>query len=147
MSSVSLTSQVWCCSHPKINGENAARAQSARIFDPSLNLVSNIYKNANDTYFGRPSVYQAANGTNGLRTLGYAGLNPTNWIGLETGLRQVAFVENVPTLAGANQSASWGMFNGSDAYVNTPQQNNCYGQLTAVDHQRYLAALYNQYRQ
>ena len=163
MSTVSLTAQVWSCAHPKINGENAARAQSARTFDPALNTVSGIIKDANDAYSGRPSYHQAANGTNGLYGLGYAGLNPTDWLSLETGLRQVEFRSNMPhtkfydTIEGANRSAwlsqkvgtggACALYNGPDAYVNTPYQSNQQGQtMTSVDHQKYLTALYSEYR-
>lgn len=164
MSTVSLTAQVWSCAHPKINGENAARAQSARTFDTGLNTVSHIIKPANDPYSGRPSFHQASNGTNGLYGLGYAGLNPTSWIALETGLRQVAFQANMPntsfydTIEGANRAAwpiqkagsagtACGVFNGPDAYTSTPYQSNQQGQtLTSVDRQKYLNALYNEYR-
>lgn len=163
MSGVSLTSQVWSCAHPKINGENAARAQSARSFDTGLNVVSHIVKPANDPYSGRPAHHQTSNGTNGLYGLGYAGMNPTSWIALETGLRQVAFQANVPTttfydtIAGANRAAftsqkagssgaTCGMFNGPDAYTSTPYQSNANGQtLTSVDRQNYLNALYQEY--
>lgn len=162
MSSVSLTSQVWSCAHPKINGENAIRAQSARIFDNSLNSVSNITKDANDAFSGRPSHHQAANGTYGLNGLGYAGLNPSSWIGLETGLRQVEFHSNLPntsfydTLNGANRS-NWpaqkvgssggncAVFNGPTAYTNTPM-NNASQSMTSADHQKYMSALYQEYR-
>lgn len=146
MSTVSLTSQVWSCAHPKINGENAGRAQSMRTFDTSLNTVSNMYKDANDAYSGRPSFHNAANGTNGLYGLGYAGLNPTSWIALETGLRQVEFQSTLPnttfydTLEGANRAAwpsqkagssgaACGVYNGPDAYTNTPAYSNSNGQL------------------
>ena len=163
MSGVSLTAQVWSCSHPKINGENADRAQSARTFDPSLNQVSNIVKPANDPYSGRPSYHQASNGTNGLYNLGYAGLNPTDWMALETGLRQVEFQANMPnttfydTIEGANRSAftaqkagaSGGMcqmFNGPNTYESTPVQNNFHGQmLTAPARQKYMNALHQEY--
>jgi hypothetical protein len=165
MSGVSLTAQVWSCAHPKINGENAARAQSMRTFDPSLNTVSHIIKDANDAYSGRPSYHQAANGTNGLYGLGYAGLNPTSWLALETGLRQVAFQANMPntgfydTLEGANRAnwiyqkvgasgANCDVYNGPTAYTNTPYSSNQNGQtMTSADHQKYLNALYQEYRQ
>lgn len=164
MSTVSLTSQVWSCSHPKINGENAARAQSARFFDPALNVVSHVIKDANDAYSGRPSYHQAANGTNGLYGLGYAGLQPTDWMALETGLRQVEFQANMPhtkfydTIEGANRAAwisqkagtsgaACALYNGPDAYTSTPFQSNQNGQsLTSPDHQKYLSALYQEYR-
>jgi len=164
MSGVSLTAQVWSCAHPKINGENAARAQSARTFDPALNTVSHIIRPANDPYSGRPSVLSAANGTNGLYGLGYAGLNPSSWMTLETGLRQVEFQANVPntsfydTIAGANRSvwpaqkvgsggAQCAMYNGPEAYTSTPFQTNQRGQpMTSADHQKYMSALYQEYR-
>jgi hypothetical protein len=164
MSGVSLTAQVWSCAHPKINGENAARAQSARTFDPSLNTVSHIVRPANDPYSGRPSVLSAANGTNGLYGLGYAGLNPSSWMALETGLRQVEFQANMPntkfydTMDGANRAAwpsqkagssggSCAMYNGPDAYTSTPYQSNQHGQtLTQPDYQKYMSALYQEYR-
>ena len=164
MSTVSLTSQVWSCAHPKINGENAARAQSARTFDPALNAPSHIVRPANDPYSGRPSYQSAANGTDGLYGLGYAGLNPTSWMALETGLRQVEFQANVPhttfydTIEGANRSAwpaqkagasgaTCAMMNGPSAYTNTPYQSNNNGQtLTSADRQKYMSALYNEYR-
>jgi len=163
MSTVSLTSQVWSCAHPKINGENAIRAQSARIFDPALNTVSHIVRPANDPYSGRPSFQSAANGTYGLNTLGFSGLNPSAFMALETGLSQVEFQANVPntkfydTIEGANRSAwpaqragagaSCSMYNGPDSYTSTPYQNNQQGQsLTSVDRQAYLNALYQTYR-
>ena len=164
MSTVSLTAQVWSCAHPKINGENATRAQSARTFDTGLNTASHIIKPANDAYSGRPAYHQTANGTYGLSTLGYAGLNPSSWMLLETGLRQVAFQANMPntsfydTIEGANRAAwpiqkagsagtACGVFNGPDAYTSTPYQSNQHGQtLTSVDRQNYLNALYNEYR-
>lgn len=164
MSTVSLTSQVWSCAHPKINGENASRAQSMRTFDPSLNIVSGVIKDANDAYSGRPSYHQAANGTNGLYGLGYAGLNPTPWIGFETGLRQVEFQANMPntafydTIEGANRSfwphqkvgasgTACDVYNGPQAYTNTPFMSNQQGQtITSADHQKYLNALYQEYR-
>jgi len=163
MAGVSLTSQVWSCAHPKINGENATRAQSARSFDPSLNIASNVVKDANDAYSGRPSYHQAANGTNGLYGLGYAGLNPSSWITLETGLRQVEFQANVPnttfydTIEGANRSqwlsqragagAACGVYNGPTAYTNTPYFSNANGQtMTSADRSKYMAALYDEYR-
>ena len=162
MSTVSLTSQVWSCAHPKINGENATRAQSARTLDPSLNTVSNVIKPANDAFSGRPSYHQAANGTNGLYTLGYAGLNPSSWMALETGLRQVEFQSNLPntsfydTIEGANRSVwpsqragsgtACGMFDGPTSYTSTPMQSNNQGKtLTSVDHAKYMSALYNEY--
>jgi hypothetical protein len=164
MSGVSLTSQVYSCAHPKINGENAARAQSARTFDPSLNVVGNIIKDANDPYSGRPSSHNAANGTNGLNNLGYAGMNPTSWMALETGLRQVEFQSQMPntkfydTIQGANRAAwtsqragsggACAVYNGPAAYTSTPYSSNQGGQtLTSVDQQNYLKALYNQYRE
>ena len=165
MSGVSLTSQVWSCAHPKINGENAARAQSARFFDPALNTVSGILKPANDAYSGRPSPHNAANGTYGVSSLGYAGLNPSSFMALETGLRQVSFQSTMPnttfydTLEGANRSAFpaqkagstgglCGVYNGPDSYTSTPNMSNQQGQmLTSVDQQNYLKALYNTYRQ
>lgn len=163
MSGISLTSQIWSCAHPKINGENAARAQSARFFDSSLNSVSNIIKPANDAYSGRPSYHNAANGTDGLTSLGYAGLNPSAYMALETGLRQVEFQSNTPnttfydTIAGANRSAfpsqragssgaTCAMYNGPTAYTNTPYQSNNQGQtMTSVDHANYMSALYQEY--
>ena len=163
MSGVSLTSQVWSCAHPKINGENAARAQSARTFDTALNVVSHIVKPANDAYSGRPSYHQAANGTDGLYGLGYAGMNPSGWLALETGLRQVEFQANMPnttfydTIEGANRSdwpsqktgstgGTCAMYNGPTAYTNTPYQSNSNGQtMTSVDRQKYLNALYQEY--
>lgn len=164
MSTVSLTSQLWRCSNPKVNDENAARAQSARTFDTALNSVSHILKDANDAYSGRPSYHQAANGTNGLYGLGYAGLNPSSWIALETGLRQVEFQSQIPnttfydTIEGANRSqftaqrvgkpgGLCGVSNGPTAYTNTPFMSNQNGQtLTSADHQKYLSALYQEYR-
>jgi hypothetical protein len=164
MSTVSLTSQIWSCAHPKINGENAARAQSARTFDPALNVVSHIVKPANDAYSGRPSYHQAANGTEGLESLGYAGLNPTSWVALETGLRQVEFQANVPhtsfydTIAGADRAAwpsqkvgssgaTCALYGGPDSYTSTPYVSNQHGQtMTSADHQKYLSALYQEYR-
>lgn len=163
MSSVSLTSQVWSCAHPKINGENASRAQSARIFDNSLNTVSGIIRPANDPYSGRPSHLSAANGMAGISSLGYAGLNPSSWMALETGLRQVEFQANAPntsfydTVAGANRAAwpsqkvgssgaACAMYNGPDSYTSTPQMNNHHGQtMTAPDRQKYMSALYQEY--
>jgi len=163
MSDVSLTAQVWSCAHPKINGEHAERVQSARTFDTQLNLASGIYKDANDAYSGRPSYHNAANGTNGLYSLGYAGLNPTAFINLENDLRQVEYLSTVPntsfydTLEGANRAA-WtsqragssggmcGMYNGPDAYVNVPVQNPQPMGLNSVQRKNYLAALYSQYR-
>jgi len=162
MSTVSLTSQVWSCAHPKINGENAARAQSMRTFDPALNSVSHIVKDANDAYSGRPSYHQAANGTHGLSGLGYAGLNPTSWLALETGLRQVEFQANLPntgfydTLEGANR-ANWvaqkvgssgggcAVYNGPTTYTNTPFMNNGQGNMNPADQQRYMNVLYGAY--
>ena len=164
MSTVSLTSQVWSCAHPKINGENAARAQSARTFDNALNTVSHIIRPANDPYSGRPSHLSAANGTNGLYGLGYAGLNPTSWLALETGLRQVEFQANMPnttfydTIEGANRAAfpsqkagasgtTCSMYNGPDSYTSTPYFSNSNGQtMTSADRQKYMSALYQEYR-
>ena len=166
MSGVSLTSQIWSCAHAKVNGENAQRAQSARFFDPALNTVSHIVKPANDAYSGRPSYHNAANGTDGLYSLGYAGLNPTSFMTLETGLRQVAFQSVLPnttfydTIEGANRSdflsqkagASGGLcgvYNGAQSYESTPYMSNMNGQMltsTAVDNNRYMSALYNEYR-
>jgi hypothetical protein len=163
MSGVSLTSQVWSCSHPKINGENASRAQSARFFDPALNSVSHIVKSANDAYSGRPSYHNAANGTDGISGLGYAGLNPSSFMTLETGLRQVAFQSTLPnttfydTIEGANRSnftsqragssgGTCGVFSGPEAYTSTPFVSNQNGQLMSAENQRYMSALYNEYR-
>lgn len=162
MSTVSLTSQVWSCAHPKINGENATRAQSARTFDPSLNVVSNVLRPANDPYSGRPSQLSAANGTDGLYTLGYAGLNPSSWMALETGLRQVEFQANEPntkfydTISGADRAAwpaqkvgsggACAMYNGPTSYTSTPYVNNQQGSLTAPQQQKYMSALYQEYR-
>lgn len=163
MSGVSLTSQVWSCAHPKIDGANAERAFSARIFDPALNVPSFTVKHANDAYSGRPSYHNAANGTYGLYSLGYAGLNPSSWIALETGLRQVEFQENMPntgfydTLEGTNRSywphqkvgasgTNCDVYNGPTSYTSTPVFSNQMGQtLTSVDHQRYMSALYSEY--
>ena len=163
MSTVSLTSQIYSCAHPQVNGENADRMQSARIFDNALNIPSGVIKDANDAYSGRPSFHNAANGTNGLAGLGYAGLNPSSYMALETGLRQVEFQAHTPnttfydTIEGANRS-NWyaqkvgasggtcGLYNGPDAYTNTPSYSNCGGQPTTVDRKRYLDALYQEYR-
>jgi hypothetical protein len=164
MSGVSLTSQVWSCAHPKINGENAARAQSARTFDPALNTVSHIVRPANDPYSGRPSVLSAMNGSSGLYGYGYAGLNPSSFMTLETGLRQVEFQANTPntkfydTIDGANRSAwlsqkagasggACSVYNGPDSYTSTPLMSNQQGQiLTQPDYQKYMNALYKEYR-
>lgn len=161
--SVSLTSQVWSCAHPKVNGENASRAQSVRFLDSGYNLASNIIRPANDPYSGRPSYLNAANGMNGLSGLGMAGLNPSSWMALETGLRQVEFQSArdgttfYDTLEGANRSnfmsqkvgssgGMCGVYNGPTAYENTPLQNNNQGQtLTAPQRQAYMKALYNYY--
>ncbi len=163
MSTVSLTSQIWSCAHPKINGENAARAQSQRTFDPALNVVSGVVRPANDPYSGRPSHLSAANGTDGLYGLGYAGLNPTSWMALETGLRQVEFHANMPntkfydTIEGADRAAwpaqkvgspggACAMYNGPTSYTSTPYTSNANGTLTAPQHQTYMNALYQEYR-
>lgn len=162
MSTVSLTSQVWSCSHPKVNGENAARAQSARIFDPALNTVSGIQRTANDPYSGRPSQLSAVNGSAGLTSLGYAGLNPSSWMALETGLRQVEFQANMPNTKfydtlGANRAAwpsqkagsagaACSMYNGPDSYTSTPYASSAGNTLTAPQQQAYMNALYQEYR-
>jgi hypothetical protein len=161
MSTVSLTSQVWSCAHPKINGENAARAQSARRFDPALNVVSGIVRPANDAYSGRPSHLSAANGTYGLQGLGFAGLDPTSWMALETGLRQVEFQANMPntkfydTIEGADRAAwpaqkvgsggACAMYGGPGSYTSTPYTSNAHGTLTAPQQQKYMNALYQEY--
>lgn len=163
MSGVSLTSQIWSCAHPKVNGDQAARAQSTRTFDPRLNSASMIYKNANDAYSGRPSVHSAANGTYGIQGLGYAGLNPTDFIRLETGLRQVEFVSErhntafYDTIEGANRtnwpaqrtSATCQVVGGPESYTNAPTLDGGCGNgvgMTAVDRKKYLDALYTYYK-
>jgi hypothetical protein len=165
MSTPSIRASTYSCAHPLINGENAARLQSARTFDPALNIVSNATRSANDHHAGRPA---PLNSDNGLGTYGskagFAGLNPSDWILLTSGLRQVEFREHYPnttfydTIGGANRS-NWlsqfagksgttcAVFNGPDSYTSAPQQNNCLGQPTSVDRRNYLRALNQVYRQ
>jgi len=162
MSTPSIHSTVYSCAWPKITGENADRMQSARTFTPALNTPSNIYRSANENAAGRPAHPNSDNGTNGLATLGYAGLNPTDYIGLESSLRQVEWRDAAPstsfydTMEGANR-ANWpnqfagtagsacAVYNGPDSYSNTPQNSNRNGQMTSVDRQRYLSALHREY--
>lgn len=161
--STSVTSSTYSCAHPLVNGEHAARMQSARTFDPSLNAVSNMHRSANDNHAGRPAPLNSDNGSDNTLD-GFAGLNPSSYIMLETGLRQVEFHEHYPhttfydTIAGANRS-NWysqfagktgttcGVMNGPSSYTSTPNQSNSHGQPTSVDRKRYLAALNNHYRQ
>ena len=163
MSTPSIRSSVYSCSHPLVNGSNADRNQSARIFDPSLNLVSNIYRSANENHAGRPAPLNSDNGSD--NTLGgFSGLNPSSIIFLETGLRQVEFQSAYPnttfydTFDGANRSnfysqkagKSGGMCQlsgGPESYTSAPTQNNCLGQPTSVDRANYLRALNSVYRQ
>jgi len=164
MSTPSIRASTYSCSHPLINGENAARAQSARFFDPALNVVSNTFREANDHAFGRPAPLNSDNGSDNTLS-GFAGMNPSDYILLETGLRQVEFQQNYPnttfydTIGGANRSNFYSQFagktgttcsvmNGPNSYENTPVQNNYNGQMaTSVDRQRYMAALNKAYRQ
>jgi len=165
MSDVSIRASTYSCSHPLVNGSQAERLQSARTFEPSLNVPSNVYKDANDPFSGRPSDHNAANGQYGLNG-GRAGLNPQSFMNVETGLRQVAFQSTLPnskfydTLTGANRS-NWysqfagnsgggcGVYNGPDSYTSTPVQNNNHGNggvgLTSVDRRNYMQALQNEY--
>lgn len=166
MSTPSIRASVYSCAHPLINGENAARLQSARFFDPALNTVSNLYRDANEHSFGRPAVQNSDNAGGNYSTLsGFAGLNPSDFILLTTGLRQVEFRENLPntsfydTIGGANRSmflsefagksgsAHCSLYSGPTSYENSPKQNNCYGQPTSVDRSNYLRALNQVYRQ
>lgn len=165
MSDVSIRASIYSCNHPLVQTGDAGRLQSARTFDPALNVVSNLYKDANDPYSGRPSSHNAMNGVYGTASLGMAGLNAESQIALTTGLRQVEFQSQYPhttfydTLAGANRSNWYTQFagktgttcavmNGPTAYTSTPQQNTCGGNgvgLTSVDRRNYLAALQQAY--
>lgn len=165
MSTPSIRASIYSCSHPLINGENATRLQSARTFDPFLNVASHTPRYANDVYSGRPAHPNSGNGWDGLLD-GFAGLQPSDYMNLETALRQVEFQENIPsstfydTIEGANR-AHWysqfagasgttcGLYNGPDAYTSTPYQSNQNGQpgLTSVDRRKYLQALHKAYQQ
>lgn len=165
MSTPSIRASTYSCSHPLINGENAPRLQSARVFDPTLTIAANTIRDANDPYSGRPSTMNAMNGVYGLQELGFAGLNPNPWILHETALRSVAFFDNdgvtnfYDTINGANRG-NWstqfagksgttcGALNGPQSYENTGNYNNQYGQIpsTDVDRRNYMAALQSAYR-
>jgi hypothetical protein len=164
MSTPSVHSTIYSCAWPKIDGSNAERAQSARTFDPALNAVSNIHRPSNDDFSGRPSVLSAQNGVNGSMS-GFAGFNPTDYVLLTTGLRQVDYIANkgvsyYNTIENTNLSNFSSQFagqmcavygSGPDSYTSAPKQNNCYGQLnnntaTSVDRQNYMKALNSVYR-
>lgn len=160
MSTPSIHGSVYNCAWGKITGENAERMQSQRFFDPSLNVASNIYRTSNEGHAGRPASANSDNGVSGLAGLGFAGLNPADFIGLESNLRQVEWRSGstnfYDTMTGANR-ANWpnqfagtsgsacGVSGGPDAYSNTPSRNTS-GQPTSVDRQRYLAALHQVYQ-
>jgi hypothetical protein len=167
MSTPSITASVYSCAHPRVNGENATRAQSARFFDPALNVVSTTCRSANENHAGRPAGQNSDNGQGNYGTMsGFAGLNPSDWVLLSTGLRQVSFMQEAgnpttfyDTIGGANRSNWPSQFagagktcavlgNGPSAYTSAPQQNNCYGQVgaTSVDRNNYMRALNQVYR-
>jgi len=164
MSNVSIRSSTYSCSHPLINGSQADRLQSARTFSPSLNVASNLYRDANDPATGRPSSHNAINGAAGIQGLGMAGLGAQPFIAVENNLRQVAYMDTYPhtafydTLTGANRAnwysqgagksgATCAVYNGPDSYTSTPVQSNNKGQvgLTSVDRRNYMNALQQEY--
>lgn len=165
MSTPSIRASVYSCVHPLVTAENQDRAQSARTFDPSLNTVSNLYRDANEHHAGRPAPLNSDNGLGTYGALsGFAGLNPSSFIALTTGLRQVEFQSSYPnttfydTIDGANRSNWYSQFagksggtcavmNGPDSYTSAPAQSNCMGQPTSVDRRAYLNALNQVYRQ
>lgn len=157
----SIHAAVYSCSWPKITGENAERMQSARSFDPALNVASLTVRSSNENHAGRPAYMTSDNGVSGLSALGYAGLNPTDYIMLESNLRQVEWREGQPqtgfydTIAGANRANFPAQFAGSsgtsctvpmgvNAYTNTPYRGTA--QQTKVDRDRYLQALHQVYQ-
>lgn len=166
-SSVSIRGSTYNCAYAKVDSSNAARAQSARIFDPRLNVPSFTLKDSNDPYSGRPSSHNAMNGVSGTDSIDVAGLNPQSYIMLTTDLRQVAYQNEYPnttfydTIAGANRSnfysqragksgGTCGVYSGPDSYTSTPQMSNCNGNgntMTSVDRRNYLQALQNEYNQ
>jgi len=121
----------------KVRTDNTVRAQGMRTFDPRLNSVSEIRRDANST-FGRMSSHNAMNGSSGTMD-GFAGLNPSSYIGLTTDQRQVAYQINSncshfqDTIAGANRSyapsnptssgATLGVPGGPLSYTLTSRQN------------------------
>ena len=166
MSTPSIRSSTYGCSHPFINDQHAARLQSARTFDSNLNVASHVHRDANDPYSGRPSVQNAANGVSGLEDLGMSGLNPSNFIALENSLRQVgpvgAETAFYDTMTGANRSGynaefagksgtMCGVAGGSDSYTSVPMNSNDGRMMqqsmmqqvgsTSVDRKNYMAAL------
>lgn len=166
MSSISLTSQVWGGASGntyKVNGQWAANSQSWRTLNPNLNIVSHVARPANDPMSGRAAYQNTMNGVGGDVLSGFAGLDSSGWNNLTTNLRQVQWLSDgtssyYDTLEGTNRSAQpsfkagssgamIGVHNGPMAYENTPMQSNMHGQLTSVDRQRYMAALYGAMRE
>jgi hypothetical protein len=161
MSAPSIRASVYSWNHPLINGENAPRLQSVRTFDPSLSVVNRTLREANELHAGRPASLNSGNGGSGDMG-GFAGLNPQDFIMLETGLRQVDFRSDVPntsfydTIENANRSnwpsqyaghGTMELVNGPESYTNVPVQprQERFGvgsrPLTMVERQNYARAL------
>ena len=161
MSTPSVRASVYSSGHLLVNGDQADRMQSARMFNPALNSVSNIVRESNELYAGRPAHLNSGNGSGQNSLAGFSGLNPQSYIMNETGLRQVDFRSDVPntsfydTIDGANR-ANWPVQyagtsgsalqvpNGPESYTNVPKNSD--RQLTSVERKRYLAALHKAYK-
>lgn len=160
MSNISIRGTTYNCAYAKVDTGNAPRAQSARIFDPRLNVPSFTLRDANDAYSGRPASHNTANGVSGMQMSGMAGLSASPYVLMTTNHRPVEFMSNYPhttfydTIANANRSNFYseragqtcGVYNGPDSYTSTPRMTNCHGNgMESADRKNYLQSLQHEY--